>query len=86
MKINAIEGRGSKKDFIDIFLLLQQYTLEEILAFYFRKYPNHSVFRALLNLTYFDDADSQAMPRMFIPDTWPDIKSRIKTIVGNYQR
>ena len=28
MKVNAIEGRGSKKDFIDIYCLLQHYTLQ----------------------------------------------------------
>ena len=29
-KIHAIEGRGSKKDFIDLYFLLQHYALEEI--------------------------------------------------------
>ena len=33
MKINAISGRGSKKDFIDIYYLLQTYSLAEILDF-----------------------------------------------------
>lgn len=58
MKINAMEGRGSRKDFIDIHLLLQHYTLDELLSFYVQKYPNYSIFRALLSLTYFDDAES----------------------------
>ncbi len=86
MKINAIEGRGSRKDFIDIYLLLQHYTLEELLQFYSKKYPNYSIFRALLSLTYFDDAESEAMPRMFIPDSWNDIKVKIANIVKEYQR
>ena len=34
MKINAIEGRGTKKDFIDMYFLLQHYTLKDILTFY----------------------------------------------------
>jgi predicted nucleotidyltransferase component of viral defense system len=38
MKLEAIAGRGSKKDFIDLFFLLQQYTLEEIFSFHVRKY------------------------------------------------
>ena len=37
MKINAIEGRGSKKDFIDLYFLLKHYTLQEILDFYCRQ-------------------------------------------------
>ena len=58
--------------------------LEEILGFYQQKYPNHSVFRALRSLTYFEDAEDQFMPRMFVDDTWEDIKqfivNKVKTI------
>lgn len=85
MKINAIEGRGSLKDFIDIYLLLQHYSMDDLLAFYSQKYPNYSIFRALLSLTYFDDAESEAMPIMFIPDTWDDIKAHISATVSKYQ-
>ena len=84
MKVNAIEGRGTKKDFIDMYMLLQHYSLEEIIAFYQQKYPNYSTFRALRSLTYFDDAEEQFMPRMFIGDTWEEIKqfiiNKVKTI------
>lgn len=81
----VFEGRGSRKDFIDIYMLLQHYRLDELLTFYSRKYPNYSIFRALLSLTYFDDAENEAMPRMFIPDTWDDIKTRITATVSKYQ-
>lgn len=47
MKINAIEGRGTKKDFIDVYFLLQHYSLNQLLDFYAKKYPEHSIFRAL---------------------------------------
>ncbi len=86
LKINAIEGRGSRKDFIDIYMLLMHYTLEELLNFYSQKYPNYSIFRALLSLSYFDDAETEAMPKMFIPATWDEIKSRITAAVKDYQR
>lgn len=86
LKINAIEGRGSRKDFIDVYLLLQHFSLEDLLRFYSQKYPNYSIFRALLSLTYFDDAENEAMPKMFIPDSWNDIKARITTVVKEYQR
>lgn len=86
MKINAVEGRGSRKDFIDIYMLLQHYTLGELLDFYQKKYPNYSFFRALLSLTYFDDAESQAMPKMFISHTWDEMKSYISNKVKGYNR
>lgn len=86
MKINAIEGRGSRKDFVDIYMLLQHYTLSELLDFYSLKYPNYSIFRALLSLTYFDDAETQAMPKIFIPQTWEVIKAYISDKVKECNR
>ena len=78
MKINAIEGRGTKKDFIDVAELLKHYTLQELLDFHARKYTDASTFRAMLSLSYFEDADQQPMPKMFIPDTWDAIKKKIQ--------
>ncbi len=74
MKINAIEGRGTRKDFIDIYYLLQHYSLPEILDFYKEKYPEYSIFRALMCLSYFEDAEKQVMPRMFTSDSWEEMK------------
>ena len=85
MKINAIEGRGSRKDFVDIYVLLQKYSIDEILGFYSQKYPNYSIFRALLSLAYFEDAEAQAMPCMFIPDKWEEMRSYITKIVKTSQ-
>lgn len=82
MKINAIQGRGSRKDFIDIYFLLQHFTLTEILEFYKRKYPEYSVFRALMSLNYFADAEEQEMPKMFVPFDWDELKIKIKAEVN----
>lgn len=84
MKVNAIEGRGTKKDFIDIYFLLQHFSLNDILRFYQKKYPENSIFRALMSMTYFDDADRQIMPKMFVNITWEAIKINIKEIVDHY--
>ncbi len=77
LKINAIEGRGSKKDFIDMYFLLQHYSLTDILRFYAKKYPNHSMFRARMSLVYFDDAEPMDCPEMFIKVDWETVKSFI---------
>lgn len=77
MKINAIEGRGTRKDFVDIYFLLQHYSLNEILGFYQEKYPEHSMFRALMSLSYFDDAEKQMMPKMFASVSWDEMKAYI---------
>lgn len=86
LKINAIEGRGSKKDFIDVYLLLQHFSLDEILGFYAAKYPNHSMLMALKSLIYFEDAEPQIMPKMFIKTTWDKMKTAIVKAVNDYQK
>ncbi len=67
MKLNAIAGRGSKKDFIDLYYLLQKFSLEEMLNLYNKKYFDGSEFMVLKSLTYFADADAdtQITPQMF---------------------
>jgi len=85
MKVNAIIGRGTRKDFIDLYVLLQHYSLAEILGFYQQKYPEYSEYRALLSMTYFDDAEMQDMPLMFIDTPWEEMKTTIIKAVEEYQ-
>lgn len=77
MKLNAILGRGSKKDFIDLYFLLQEFSLKEMIAFYNRKYPDGSAFLALKSLTYFEDADLQPEPEMYVEFNWNRCKEKI---------
>lgn len=77
MKLNAIAGRGSKKDFIDLYFLLKEFSLEQILSSYEEKYKDGSVFMVQKSLTYFDDADLQQQPKMFIDFDWENCKKTI---------
>jgi len=77
MKIAAITNRGSKKDFIDIYFLLNHFSLKEIMDLYLEKYPDGSSFLAYKSLSYFVDAENQIMPKMLIPTKWEDVKKRI---------
>lgn len=81
MKLSAIVGRGSKKDFVDIHFLLQQHPLEHWLDLAAEKYPRASDFRALAlrALLYFDDADVEPMPTMIQPLDWDAVKHRLRT-------
>ena len=65
------------KTIIDIYFLLQNFSLNEILGFYQKKYPEHILFRALMSLSYFDDAEKQMMPKMSVPDSWDAMKAYI---------
>ena len=77
MKLAAITGRGSKKDFIDLFFLLIEFTLKEMLEFYTMKYSDGSTFMVLKSLTYFDDADLEPNPFMLVPLEWEKVKATI---------
>jgi hypothetical protein len=84
MKIYAAEGRGTRKDFVDLYFLLKHYTLSDLLKFYRDKYPEHSEFAAIRSLTYFEDAEKSPMPFMFAKDKWEHMKARISREVANY--
>jgi len=74
MKLNAIAGRGSKKDFIDLYFILQRFSLNEVINFYNEKYPDGSIFMVLKSLSYFEDADLELSPKMYIDVQWDEIK------------
>lgn len=77
MKLAAITGRGKKKDFIDLYFLLEKYSLTEMLGFYSKKYADGSTFMVLKSLSYFDDAEKDPMPYMIKEIAWPKIKDFI---------
>lgn len=80
MKISAIINRGTKKDFIDFYYLLEIFDLPQIMFFYKKKYPEASEFLAYKSLIYFEDAESDPMPKMFSKVKWEKIKKRILEI------
>lgn len=77
MKLNAISGRGSRKDFIDLFFLFKEFSLEEMIKFYDEKYEDGSHFMMIKSLTYFEDADFQESPEVFEEFDWEKCKQTI---------
>ena len=83
MKLDAITGRGSKKDFYDLFFLLKQYSIDELFSFYTEKYPHQTTFHVARSLTYFEDAEMQPNPVVFDKTiTWEVVK---QTIISSIQ-
>ena len=84
MKLSAAAGRGTKKDFFDIYELLQYYSLSELLGWYHNKYIQIDSYYILRALTYFDDADVQPDPLMLKDYTWDVVQARLIQEVQNY--
>ena len=81
MKLNAILGRGSKKDFIDLYFLLDDFSLPEMIAFFKAKYSDGSLFLLYRSLAYFGEADEQPQPKMFKDFDWEACKQKISNEV-----
>lgn len=84
MKLAEIVGRGTKKDFIDLFFLLKHYDLKQMLDFYTQKYKEGSEFLVLKSLSYFTDAEFEENPTMLKTEKWELIKTFIKKTLDNY--
>jgi hypothetical protein len=86
MKLAAITGRGSKKDFVDLCFLLNYFSFNEMLSFYTQKYPDGSAYLLLKSMTYFEDAESEPMPDMLVGLSWQQVKDSLLDTVFEYNR
>lgn len=78
MKISAITARGRKRDFIDLYCLIEHYKLSEMIDFFLSKYPDATAMLAMRSLLYFKDADNDFEPKCFFKYNWKTIKETIK--------
>jgi predicted nucleotidyltransferase component of viral defense system len=85
MKIQAILGRGKKKDFWDLALLLEKHGLANIIDWHTEKFPNQMLLISIpQTITYFDDANLSQDPICLLGLSWEDIKNKIRTAVREY--
>lgn len=85
MKINAIFGRGKKKDFWDICELLQFFTVAEIIDVHKEKFPSQMLLISIPQaLTYFSDAEESENPVSLKEQSWETVKNFIKKRVREY--
>lgn len=81
MKLASIVGRGSKKDFIDIYFILKEHTsLEQLLILSkekFKEVPSFDI-QALQALVYFEDAELERTPKMIREVNWGEVKDFIR--------
>lgn len=83
MKVGAIAGRGTKRDFIDLYAVSKHHELEQLLAWFKAKHAqaDYSVVHILKSLTDFDDAEKGPMPDMLVTPTWEQVKQFFSTEV-----
>ncbi|MDO8638353.1 MAG: nucleotidyl transferase AbiEii/AbiGii toxin family protein [Candidatus Daviesbacteria bacterium] len=76
MKIHALEDRGTKRDFIDLYFLAKEFSMEQMLQFYDQKYGTleEHFYSIIRSLDYFEDAKVDKMPKMMEKVSWEEVK------------
>jgi hypothetical protein len=83
MKLHAIVQSGKRlKDFIDIYFLLQYFSMEQMIHYFSEKYTYSNPMIALKAVNFFDDIDENIdPPKLLQPLTTEQIKKRIQEAV-----
>ena len=85
MKVQAILGRGKKKDFWDVAELLNHFTIADFIKFHSEKYTTQNLLITVPQaITYFADAEESEDPISLKKQTWESVKESIKAKVREY--
>jgi hypothetical protein len=77
MKLDAVIGRGSRKDFIDLYFVARHCPLKNLLALSSEKYPYARDFplMAVESLLRFENADRDRQPEMLEGADWSTVRA-----------
>jgi len=82
MKVIAIGGRGSRKDFIDLYVYLRGgTTLGSVFELLGRRFAtlDYNEYHLLKSLVFFEDAETEPMPNMIRKIDWNEVKDRLRS-------
>ena len=78
MKLIAISQRGTKKDFFELYYICNNFdiTIENTLDMLSKKYDENKInyLHIIQSLSYFEDAEDENLPKVFIDYNWKKIK------------
>jgi len=84
MKIHAAANRASKKDYYDLFELLNISTFADLIELHKKMYPNYDLAGTLKVLSNFTEVDMDDDPVSLTNVSWGDIKMRIAEEIQKY--
>lgn len=86
MKLSAISSRGTKKDFVDLYFILQKYSLSELIDKFNEKYKgvHFQKLHILKSITYFSDAENDPNPDYTQEIAWGDVKIKLEKETKRY--
>lgn len=81
MKVVAIGGRGSRKDFVDLYYYLRSgATLAGVFELLERRFTSvdYNEYHLLKSLCYFEDAETEPMPEMIRSTDWEEVRRALE--------
>jgi hypothetical protein len=77
MKLSALASRGTRRDFVDLYVIAQTHGLAHLLEQFDRKFAqvDYNKVHILKSLVFFTDAEKEPMPDMLIPLSWETVRS-----------
>ena len=89
MKIVAIGGRGAKKDFFDLYNIIEKcnITIDELVEGLIQKCgDNVNYLNIIMGLSYFEDAEDEILPDTFVNYDWQKIKEFFIKFQSDFQK
>lgn len=88
MKLEAAARRGTYKDFVDLYFLLKEYDIYQLLEFLRKKFVGieYNESHLLKSLTFFEDAEKSEFPQMIKEVKWKEVKHTLISAVERYMR
>lgn len=89
MKIVAIGGRGAKKDFFDLYNIIEKcnITIDELVEGLIQKCgDNVNYVNIIMGLSYFEDAEDEILPDIFVDYDWQKIKEFFIKFQSDFQK
>jgi predicted nucleotidyltransferase component of viral defense system len=85
MKVQAILGRGKKKDFWDVAELLKHYTIADFIQYHKEKHTTQNLIITVPQaITFFADAEDSEDPISLNKQTWKSVQEEINDKVRKY--
>ena len=88
MKVAAIGGRGAKKDFFDLYNIMnkENISVKKIAKAVVEKFGmNVNYVNMIMGLSYFDDAEDEILPETFVKYDWNEIKKYFINIQSQFK-
>ena len=86
LKLNAVKGRGVKKDFWDLAMLLKTYSLDYLFKCYYERYSYDDSLSLQRSVTYFTDAENTIEPESMDGMTWSKVKEVVQKRLKEYYK